>query len=98
MLNKQVFFDFNDIQGDFIGFKLPEYLEGPTISGFHFHFLSDKKDKGGHVVDLITDNVTIEIETLNNFILYPPQTEEFRNYIFKKGNSSDIKSVENGTK
>jgi len=98
MLEKQSFFEFNDIQGDFIGFKLPEFMEGPAISGYHFHFLSDKKDKGGHVVDLITDDVSIEVEMLNSFTIDLPQTTDFRNYNFKKVNAADIKSVENGKK
>jgi acetolactate decarboxylase len=98
MLNRQRFFEFNDIKGDFIGFKLPEFMEGPAISGYHFHFLSAGKDKGGHVVNFITDDISIEIETLTSFTLDVPQTADFKNYNFKKDNSADIKSVENGGK
>lgn len=98
ILDKQVFFTFDKIEGDFIGFKLPGYLEGPAISGYHFHFLSANRDKGGHVVDFITDNIVIEIETLNSFTLDVPQTADFNNFNFKKDRSADIKSVENGKK
>jgi acetolactate decarboxylase len=98
MLNRQVFFEFNDIKGDLIGFKLPEFMEGPAISGYHFHFISANKDKGGHVVDVIADNVTIEVEILNSFTLDVPQTADFKNHNFRKDNSADIKSAENGKK
>jgi len=98
MLDRQKFFEFNNIQGDFIGFKLPEFMEGPAISGYHLHFLSANKDKGGHMIDLMTGDVTIEVETLNSFTLKVPQTADFKNYNFKKDNSGDIKSAENGKK
>lgn len=98
MLDKQQFFEFNALQGDLIGFKLPEFLAGPAISGYHFHFLSADKVKGGHMTDLITGDITIEIETLNSFTLNVPQTTDFRNYNFKNNNAADIKSVENGKK
>jgi acetolactate decarboxylase len=98
MLDKQAFFNFNDIKGDLIGFKTPEFMAGPFISGYHFHFLSDDKDKGGHMVDILTNDITIEVETLTSFTLDLPQTADFKNYNFKKDNRADIKSVENGKK
>jgi acetolactate decarboxylase len=97
MLQKQAFFEFNNIDGDFLGYKLPGFMEGPAISGYHFHFLSASKDKGGHVVDVIADDVTIEVEMLTSFTIDLPQTPEFKAFVFKN-NAADIKSVENGKK
>jgi acetolactate decarboxylase len=98
MLDKQAFFNSDAVQGDLVGYKLPAFMQGPFIAGYHFHFLSTDKTKGGHMVDIITDNVTIEVETLTSFTLDVPQTADFKNYSFKKDNSADIKSVENGKK
>jgi acetolactate decarboxylase len=98
MLDKQHFFEFRNIGGELIGYKLPAFLEGAHISGSHFHFLSDSKEAGGHLIDLITDNITIEVETLNSYTMDIPQTAEFRNFDFKKDRKEEIKSVENGKK
>lgn len=98
MLDKQHFFEFRNINGELIGYKLPAFLEGAHISGSHFHFLSDNKEAGGHLIDVITDNIAIEVETLNSYTMNIPQTNEFRNFDFKKDRKDEIKSVENGKK
>ena len=98
MLNKQHFFEFNTIKGDLIGYKLPLYMEGAHITGYHFHFLSADKTSGGHIIDVIADDVTIEVDMLNSYTMELPPTADFRNFDFKKDRKEEIKSVENGKK
>jgi len=98
MLDRQHFFEFNNIKGDLVGYKLPGFLEGPHISGYHFHFLSADKESGGHIIDVITDDITIEVDTLNSYTIDLPQTADFKNFDFKKDRKEEIKSVENGRK
>lgn len=98
MLDKQHFFEFNNINGDLVGYRLPAFLEGAHISGYHFHFLSDKKDAGGHLIDLKTNDITIEIDKLDSYTVDLPQTVDFTNFDFRKDRKEEIKSVENGKK
>ena len=98
MLDRQHFFDHTDMNGDLIGFRIPKFMEGPHIAGYHFHFLSTDKAFGGHVVDLIAENITVEIEPLNSFTLDVPQTADFDHFDFAKDRKEEIKSVENGKK
>ncbi|HVW98283.1 MAG TPA: acetolactate decarboxylase [Mucilaginibacter sp.] len=98
MLDRQHFFEFNDIDGDLVGYRLPEFMEGPHISGYHFHFLSDDKQSGGHLIDVIAENIVIEIDQLDSYTMQLPQTDDFKNFDFKKDRKDEIKSVENGKK
>ncbi|MES2109580.1 MAG: acetolactate decarboxylase [Bacteroidota bacterium] len=98
MLDRQHFFEFNAIKGDLVGYKLPAFMEGPHISGYHFHFLSDDKISGGHIIDVIADDITIEVDTLSSYTMELPQTADFNNFDFKKDRKEEIKSVENGKK
>lgn len=98
MLDKQHFFEFNTIKGDLIGYKLPLYMEGAHITGYHFHFLSANKSSGGHIIDVIGEDVTIEVDMLNSYTMELPPTADFRNFDFKKDRKEEIKSVENGKK
>jgi acetolactate decarboxylase len=98
MLNRQHFFEFKAISGDLVGYRLPAFLEGAHISGYHFHFLSDSKDHGGHLIDVVADDITIEVDTLNSYTMDLPQTDDFKNFDFKKDRKEEIKSVENGKK
>lgn len=98
MLGKQHFFEFNSIKGDLVGYRLPSFMEGAHISGYHFHFLSDKKDAGGHIIDLKTNDIVIEIDKLDNYTVALPQNDDFFHFDFKKDRKEEIKSVENGKK
>jgi acetolactate decarboxylase len=98
MLDKQHFFEFHSTSGDLVGYKLPAFMEGPHISGYHFHFLSHSKDQGGHLIDMVSDNITIEVDVLNSYTIDLPQNDDFKNFDFKKDRKEEIKSVENGKK
>ncbi|WP_428329950.1 acetolactate decarboxylase [Mucilaginibacter sp.] len=98
MLNKQHFFEFKNISGDLVGYKLPAFMEGAHISGYHFHFLADNKEAGGHMIDFIASDITIEVHTLNSYTMDLPQNDDFKNFDFKKDRKEEIKSVENGKK
>ncbi len=98
MLDKQHFFEFKNQRGDLVGQRLPAYMEGANITGFHVHFLSEQKDKGGHIIDFLTDHVTVEIDLLSSFIVDVPNTTDFNKFDFNKDQKADVKSVENGQK
>ena len=80
------------------GYRLPAFMEGAHISGYHFHFLSEDKSAGGHLIDVVTDDITIEVHSLNSYTMDLPQTSDFKNFDFRKDRKEEIKSVENGKK
>jgi acetolactate decarboxylase len=98
MLPLQHFFEFKAAQGDLIGYRLPSFMDNTNIAGYHFHYLSQKKDAGGHIIDLKTDDILIEIDVLDSYTIEVPATEDFRHFDFKKNREEEIKSVERGGK
>jgi acetolactate decarboxylase len=34
-----------------LGFRFPAYVEGIEVAGYHLHFVSDDRSRGGHVLD-----------------------------------------------
>ncbi|MBO9728703.1 MAG: acetolactate decarboxylase [Chitinophaga sp.] len=98
MLDRQHFFQFNHCKGDLIGYRLPAYMDNTNISGYHFHYLSDQKDAGGHIVDVTSGTITIEISQMNSYTIAVPNTPAFNHFDFKKDRQEDIKSVERGAK
>ncbi|MEO6150691.1 MAG: acetolactate decarboxylase, partial [Mucilaginibacter sp.] len=81
-----------------VGFKLGEFAQGPFIAGYHFHFLSNDKEKGGHIIDFTAHDITIEIDELTSYSMDLQQTQEFKDFDFTKDRKAEIKSVENGKK
>jgi len=98
MLPLQHFFEFNNAQGDLIGYRLPAFMDNTNISGYHFHFLSAQKDAGGHIIDVKAENITIEIDVMDTYTVHIPPGKDFEKFDFKKNREEDIKSVERGDK
>src|SRR4029079_7788282 len=44
-------FTFTDVTGSLVGFRFPDYAQGINVPGYHLHFLSDDRTRGGHVLD-----------------------------------------------
>ena len=77
VLKDQVIFKFNNVKGDLVGFKFPGYLSGVNAKGFHFHFIDDKRDAGGHVLGLKTGKIKIEIERIKDLKMIIPSGKEY---------------------
>ena len=96
MLSLQKFFSFEHVKGTLVGYRIPAHMEGANISGYHFHFLSDDKKSGGHIIDLQTSSVSIEVNHLRSFTIDLPHTDDFRNFDLTKDRSDEVRRVEIG--
>jgi acetolactate decarboxylase len=48
---EQHVFELSDVTGTLVGFSFPDYAEGLELTGYHLHFISDDRTRGGHVLD-----------------------------------------------
>ena len=44
-------FELADVDGTMLGFRFPTYVEGIEVAGYHLHFISEDRSRGGHVLD-----------------------------------------------
>lgn len=96
LLDQQHVFDFEHTKGSMIGFYMPGYLAGINIVGLHFHYLSSDLKQGGHVLDLRSGHVLVEIAKIDSFQLIVPNTIEFMSHDFNRNNSQDLNVIEKG--
>jgi acetolactate decarboxylase len=47
---EQHVFELADVEGTMLGFRFPDYAEGIEVSGYHLHFISEDRGRGGHVL------------------------------------------------
>jgi acetolactate decarboxylase len=47
---EQHVFELTEVAGTMLGFRFPDYAEGIEVSGYHLHFLSEDRERGGHVL------------------------------------------------
>jgi acetolactate decarboxylase len=43
-------FELEGVDGTMLGFRFPAYVEGIEVAGYHLHFISEDRTRGGHVL------------------------------------------------
>ena len=51
VVKNQPTFELRDVTGSIVGFRFPSYAQGINVAGYHFHFITDDRSAGGHVLD-----------------------------------------------
>ena len=98
VVKEESIFELNDINGTMVGFRLPEYIDTINAAGFHFHFISENKDAGGHVLDCKIKNVSVEIDQIRNIQISLPDTSDFYEADLNNIGKSKLENAEGGGK
>ena len=93
---KQTEFTHKDITGTVVGLYCPNYMGGLNTPGWHFHFISDDRQAGGHVLNLSAEDIEVSIDQSDYFAMVLPDNEMFNNLDLTIDQSEDIKKVETG--
>ena len=51
VVGEQHVFELTEVEGTMMGFRFPDYAEGIEVSGYHLHFVTADRSRGGHVLD-----------------------------------------------
>ena len=70
-------FEFNNISGTFVGFWTPEYAKSLNVPGYHLHFISDDRTRGGHVLQCRGKSLRLQIQREGDYHIALPETEDF---------------------
>jgi len=87
-------FDFRDIRGTLVGIWAPQFASALNVVGYHFHFLSEDRTTGGHLLECSGTNLRVRVEKLNDFHLSLPESEEFLRADLTKDASKDLAYAE----
>jgi acetolactate decarboxylase len=70
-------FLFKDVDGTLVGLWSPGFAGSFSVPGYHFHFLSSDRQKGGHVLECQALDVAVAGCAMNQMHVSLPETEEF---------------------
>jgi acetolactate decarboxylase len=69
-------FELEDVAGTMLGFRFPAYAEGIEVGGYHLHFISDDRSRGGHVLDSSSQGLRFRLDPSNDLhVELPPRIE-----------------------
>jgi acetolactate decarboxylase len=87
-------FDFTDVSGTLVGIWAPQFSSALNIAGYHFHFISEDRTKGGHLLECSGKNLRVRVDRLNDFHLSLPESEEFLRADLTKDPSKELAYAE----
>ncbi len=93
----QTFYDYEECDGTIVGLYCPEYMSDLNATGWHLHFVSSDRTKGGHVLGMKFTDATLAIDYTDGFNMQLPDTSMFRDFDLTIDQSKDIEKVEKNT-
>lgn len=89
-------FRFDNVMGTLICVYYPDYMDGINAPGWHMHFISDDRTKGGHVFEIDMLHGHASLDKITKIELQLPYEPAFDTYALKTSVEDDIKKVEQG--
>ncbi|MEM9105719.1 MAG: acetolactate decarboxylase [Pseudomonadota bacterium] len=70
-------YGFDSIEGTLVGMWTPEYAKAIGVPGYHLHFLSSDRTKGGHVLGLKAARLAVSMHLETDIHIGIPETHAF---------------------
>jgi acetolactate decarboxylase len=87
-------FTFEDLEGTLVGLWSPGFSSTFSIPGYHFHFLSEDRKHGGHLLDVVAGPLRLRVEALTDFHLALPESEAFLKADLSKSTTEELAYAE----
>ena len=87
-------FLFEEQEGTLVGLWSPGFAGSFSVPGYHFHFLSNDRERGGHVLECKARNVVIGGCAMHEMHVSLPETAEFLKANLSRNPSEDLMSAE----
>ena len=91
-------YEYHNEEGYVIGIYSPDYVEGMNLPGWHIHFLDKNHTKGGHILEVSTENAKMKINLLDEWDVIMPHDNEFASWNLKEDLKSKTEAVEGSSK
>ena len=89
-------FFFEDIAGTLVCIYFPDYMGMMNATGWHLHFLSEDRTKGGHVFDVQVKSGKASLMKIDCLEIQLPKEPVFDTYSLLSASDEDIRKVEQG--
>jgi acetolactate decarboxylase len=87
-------FRFKELRGTLVGIWSPAFAASFSVPGYHFHFLSEDRQSGGHVLDCRASAVEIDGCAMNEMHISLPETEQFLKADLTRDPQADLVKAE----
>ncbi len=85
---------FNDVDGVLVGFYTPTFIPSVNVPGYHFHFITETRDRGGHLLSCDMDRGMLSIQFYTQLDLHIPVTMDYMMADFERDARADLEKAE----
>ena len=85
---------FTDVAGTLVCIWSPGYSSAFNVPGYHFHFLSEDRTKGGHVLDCSARKLRVGLQMLSEYDIRLPEVETFLATDLSRDQAMDLAKTE----
>ena len=86
--------ELGPVDGTIVGFWSPPYASGLEVAGYHFHFLTDDRRAGGHVLDCAGHELRAQIQMEGSVHIALPDTRAFLTADLERDPTADLAAAE----
>ncbi len=87
-------FEFTDVPGTLVGFRFPDYAQGLNVPGYHLHFVTADRTRGGHVLDCTVVDADIQLDHASHLHMELPVGVERVEHHTSAADRAEIKRLE----
>lgn len=87
-------FEHHDIEGTLVGFRLPGYMEGVNVAGYHLHFIDSERKYGGHLLECNAESVAVELDRTSQFHMVLPDGGDFYTFTTEAAEPEEVGKIE----
>ncbi|WP_405366686.1 acetolactate decarboxylase [Ruminobacter sp.] len=98
MARDQIEFAFRNQRGTIVGMYFPGFMDKLNAAGWHFHFITEDRSKGGHVMDVSFDSAVAGIDVADEFRMIMPKDGDYQKMNLEKNVDEAIRVTETGSK
>ena len=80
--------------GTLIGIRSPAFSKGISVPGYHWHFLTEDHQHGGHMLKVTIVQGSSKVETISEVELQLPRNGAFAQADQSKDRTAETKQVE----
>ncbi len=94
---EQHVFELHDVEGTMLGFRFPEYAEGIEVGGYHLHFISADRTRGGHVLSSRSSGLRAQLDPSSDLHVELPPAVELADPDLASATHAAVEAVERGS-
>ena len=94
VVKNQATWKHRGIRGTLIGLRCPSWIGTLNVSGYHWHFLSEDQQIGGHVLGCEFRNLSLRFDECTSVLIQLPTSEGFDEFRAEEIRKQDINDIE----